>query len=372
MFVLPAPSLDMSPLKSYILANPSWEIGMIGLGEGLRRARMELGMTLEDVEAATKIRRPYLEALEAEDFSVFAAPVYGKGFLRSYAIFLGLDAEEVVRLYPESAKPVAIEPTFYSYRSSLRIAPGVVVAFVLLLAAAAGLYVYGQSQAMLATPKELVLDLPPTPTWIATRSATPQGASPAGGTVTPKGTPTKGAQTPGATPTGSGSESPTPALSPTAEASPTTPLPTPVPKMVNVPPLGGRAFAEAERLLRNAGLIVDRRDDWNQDVPAGVVYAQNPAPGQQLAASSPVVVMVSKGKRLVAVPNVYGLPEAKAQDSIAKAGLTNFRWVNYQGHDVLSDNDLSKVCVGCVLSITPGAGTEVEPGTEIKMAVRKD
>lgn len=68
-----------------------------GIGEELRRAREELGLSLEDVERATKIRRRYLEGIEREDYGVMPAPVYVRGFVRTYADHLGLDGEEYAR-----------------------------------------------------------------------------------------------------------------------------------------------------------------------------------------------------------------------------------------------------------------------------------
>jgi cytoskeleton protein RodZ len=48
---------------------------------------------------ATRIRANYLEALEAEDFDALGGEVYAKGFLRSYALFLGLDPVPLVEAY---------------------------------------------------------------------------------------------------------------------------------------------------------------------------------------------------------------------------------------------------------------------------------
>ncbi|MGI9952506.1 RodZ domain-containing protein [Moorellaceae bacterium AZ2] len=66
------------------------------IGEELRRAREEKGITLREAEEATKIRLKYLEALEKEDFRQFPGRVYAVGFLRSYARYLGLDPRELV------------------------------------------------------------------------------------------------------------------------------------------------------------------------------------------------------------------------------------------------------------------------------------
>lgn len=76
---------------------------MTGLGRILQEARAVRGIALEEAENATRISRRYLEALENEDFSVFPAPVYARGFLRSYSQYLGLNPVDVLALYPAPA-----------------------------------------------------------------------------------------------------------------------------------------------------------------------------------------------------------------------------------------------------------------------------
>jgi transcriptional regulator with XRE-family HTH domain len=69
------------------------------LGELLKEARQSKEVSLEKVEEELRIRKKYLRALEEEDFSIMPPEVYVKGFLRNYAIYLGLDPEEVKALY---------------------------------------------------------------------------------------------------------------------------------------------------------------------------------------------------------------------------------------------------------------------------------
>lgn len=64
------------------------------VGQKLREAREERGLTLEGVEKETKIRCKYLRALEEEQFQVLPGPVYAKAFFKTYARFLGIDPEE--------------------------------------------------------------------------------------------------------------------------------------------------------------------------------------------------------------------------------------------------------------------------------------
>jgi cytoskeleton protein RodZ len=75
------------------------------IGNTLREARIRRGLTIADVESVTKIRARYLEALEENDFEVIPAPTYVKGFLRTYALLLKLDADALVAEYRSSYEP---------------------------------------------------------------------------------------------------------------------------------------------------------------------------------------------------------------------------------------------------------------------------
>lgn len=72
---------------------------MGSLGETLRQARLDRGASLDDAEQETKIRRRYLEALENEDYGALPALVYTRGFIRTYARYLGLDPEATLDLF---------------------------------------------------------------------------------------------------------------------------------------------------------------------------------------------------------------------------------------------------------------------------------
>jgi hypothetical protein len=69
------------------------------IGNSLREARRRQQLELTDVELATKIRARYLRALEEESFEVLPAQTYVKGFLRTYADYLGLDGQLYVDEY---------------------------------------------------------------------------------------------------------------------------------------------------------------------------------------------------------------------------------------------------------------------------------
>jgi len=78
---------------------------MQSVGEKLRDARLGKNLSLEEVYRATKIHPPVLEALEQDRAHNFLSFVYIKGFLKTYAQYLGLDAEKLLAEYIDSRKP---------------------------------------------------------------------------------------------------------------------------------------------------------------------------------------------------------------------------------------------------------------------------
>jgi cytoskeleton protein RodZ len=69
------------------------------IGNSLREARLRQGLEFPEIEHTTKIRSKYLRALEDEQFDVLPAQTYVKGFLRTYAEYLGLDGQLYVDEY---------------------------------------------------------------------------------------------------------------------------------------------------------------------------------------------------------------------------------------------------------------------------------
>ena len=76
-----------------------------GLGDRLRAAREEKKLTLEQVSEEIRIRPKYLRALEEERFEELPDFVTAKGFLRNYAGFLGLDVNEMLKIFKSAASP---------------------------------------------------------------------------------------------------------------------------------------------------------------------------------------------------------------------------------------------------------------------------
>jgi hypothetical protein len=116
------------------------------VGELLVVARERKGVTLERAERETKIRARHLAALENDDATSLPAPVYAKGFLRNYALYLGLDPDEMVMRWrneqetPRRPPAIAVEPPPQPIMAPGRgfvLTPGIIVAAVLTLVAIA-------------------------------------------------------------------------------------------------------------------------------------------------------------------------------------------------------------------------------------------
>ena len=90
--------------------------GGLQIGEVLRSTRSRLGKDIYAVERETKIRAKYLQALENEEWDVLPGPTYVKGFLRTYAGYLGLDADTLVDEYRRAIErsPAAEQPYLFS------------------------------------------------------------------------------------------------------------------------------------------------------------------------------------------------------------------------------------------------------------------
>lgn len=120
---------------------------MTPLGETLQRARQAKGITIEDAERVTRIPRKYIEALELENYGILPAPVYARGFLRSYAGYLGLDPKELLPFFPVGhVEEPKLEPLPEVRQPRTWNMNGVIAMFVVaaLIAIVIGLYSVGR------------------------------------------------------------------------------------------------------------------------------------------------------------------------------------------------------------------------------------
>jgi cytoskeletal protein RodZ len=122
----------------------------VTLGEVLAAKRGERGLTIEQAATATRIRAHYLSALESDELERLVAPVYAKGHLRTYARYLGLDPEPLVKmLKTETQDPHRLLSigTHIVRPQMVLTTPAIVAAGIVLLAGAFGGYAWRQIQA---------------------------------------------------------------------------------------------------------------------------------------------------------------------------------------------------------------------------------
>jgi cytoskeleton protein RodZ len=109
-----------------------------GIGATLREARNRRKVDLSEVEAAIKIRIRYLQAMENEEWDALPGGAYTRGFIRTYASYLGLDGERLADDYRRSTAPPGgerapkrVEPVPMGARGGRpRISGGVLIAAI--------------------------------------------------------------------------------------------------------------------------------------------------------------------------------------------------------------------------------------------------
>lgn len=83
---------------------------MLTAGSVLQKERIRKNYSLDEVAAATKIQKHYLESLEKDEFEKFPSAVYAKGFLQNYANFLGINPSRLLALYRRSVGEAPPQP----------------------------------------------------------------------------------------------------------------------------------------------------------------------------------------------------------------------------------------------------------------------
>jgi len=232
------------------------------LGRILSETRIARGLTLDEVERDTRIAKRYLEALEREEFGALPAPIYCRAFLRTYAQYLGLDGNEILRLYPERGREPDMTPLPHVSRPappalSLNwlVAGGVVL--VLLLAGIL-LYRTGPGKSGGVPASEVV--------------ASPAAAMQGGGAEAPSNDVAGIVSTP--------AQSEDEAV----EAQP-----------VKMPDLRGSTLGDALHKVEDEGLDCVIMQVYSKSVPANVVISQSPSPGSKASADAVVTLTVSRG-----------------------------------------------------------------------------
>jgi beta-lactam-binding protein with PASTA domain/predicted Ser/Thr protein kinase len=130
------------------------------------------------------------------------------------------------------------------------------------------------------------------------------------------------------------------------------------PAIVAVPGVANLSKADATKRLENAGFKVNPEFRHSKTVPKGRVIGTEPAVGTQLSTEQPVTLLISSGANQVEVPSVTGLDDQAALAALQNAGLS--------GVEVQRDSDEPE---GKVLSQSPGAGKQVQRGSQVTIFV---
>ena len=164
------------------------------LPDRLTAARVRKGVDLIRAERETKIRVRYLSALESGDYRDLPGAVYTKGFLRNYAIYLGLDPEDVLRQWRrERGEATAPEPVIVPPRPldeparPLNFSPSIVVAALLTVGVVLFFVYLGAQLLRYSRPPDLAVTNPAQAVVNvdeATTSFRLAGTSTAGATIT--------------------------------------------------------------------------------------------------------------------------------------------------------------------------------------------
>jgi serine/threonine-protein kinase len=132
---------------------------------------------------------------------------------------------------------------------------------------------------------------------------------------------------------------------------------------IPVPPISGLSEADARTTLETAGLIVTVTPEASDTVNAGTAIRTDPAVAALVPKGSAITLFVSSGAAPVKVPPVEGLTEAQARTKLTGVGLTPD--VTYQNVPAGDPKD------GKVITQSIASGTDVAPGTVVKLKVGK-
>ncbi|MFF2526737.1 Stk1 family PASTA domain-containing Ser/Thr kinase [Streptomyces liangshanensis] len=133
-------------------------------------------------------------------------------------------------------------------------------------------------------------------------------------------------------------------------------------QFTRVPSLLGQSEQEAKKRLADAGLDVQVSTDFSDTFARGTVMGSDPASRARVRGGGPVTLVVSRGPKVVKVPDLEGATLAEAKRALKQAGLAA---------GVVSRSFDDNVEQGAVISSDPAAGAEVRPDAGIRLVVSK-
>lgn len=88
---------------------------MASLGQQLKQAREERGVSIKQIADATRLGSRFLEAIENDDYKILPGGIFNRNFVRKFAHEVGMDEDQAVRLYDQQLLEMGGEPTKTAY-----------------------------------------------------------------------------------------------------------------------------------------------------------------------------------------------------------------------------------------------------------------
>jgi cytoskeleton protein RodZ len=168
---------------------------MAAVGAFLRELRVKRGLSLDDLSRATRVARPYLEALENDAFASLPAPVFTRGFIRAYCQAVGASPEDALARFDgrEAREPApgtaptrtAVAAALPSTAGDPRTRSAILVSFVLLVILGVALFAVAlvtqparEQRAERLPPSSRAVPAPSTPPVAAITPAPDAGTRP--------------------------------------------------------------------------------------------------------------------------------------------------------------------------------------------------
>ncbi len=162
-------ALDTGNVPDEFRAHPDWKDPVPSitdaptLGDGLKRTREQLGRSLAELAADTRVHERYLRALEQNDHSALPSRVFAIGYVRAYAGALGLDEQLAVERYkretPDAAVPLQ-PPVGIAFEEVRRYSPRIIGAIALVVVSIVGWNVWQRVSLMRAPQPSDIAEVP--------------------------------------------------------------------------------------------------------------------------------------------------------------------------------------------------------------------
>ncbi|MEU2556319.1 Stk1 family PASTA domain-containing Ser/Thr kinase [Streptomyces sp. NPDC013313] len=134
-------------------------------------------------------------------------------------------------------------------------------------------------------------------------------------------------------------------------------------QFTKVPPLLAKTEEQATARLKESGLHVKEvKREFNDTVKNGTVVSSDPTAGSRIRGNGSVTLVISRGPRIVKVPDLRGVPLAEARSRLKSAGLEP---------GMVSRDFSDSVARGSVVGTDPETGTARHAGSAIALLVSK-